>query len=222
MRKGAEVWRWARLAVLLAGALAGCSAKIPVYIDAGSQRSFAGYRTYGWANPPAEPRANQDETTVEVFGWTARNAVDAALQARGWLRDDRSPDLTIVLRTTVEETYSDTLGEYFRYRDAGGTQTLFAAFSLGYERADLIVEAYDRSGRQLLWRGRTVVAMDAPERSDRAATSLRTLLAAFPPADRPGAPAAAQTSMVAPHPFTSAPPHLSTSARILFSRPEPA
>ncbi len=214
--------RWAQLVgLLLPLALAGCSAKIPVQVDAASQRSLAGYRTYGWATPPAEPRAASEETRAEVFGWTARNAVDAALQAKGWIRDDRAPDVTIVLRTAVEETYTDTLGDYFRYRDAGGTQTLFAAFSLGYERADLVVEAYDRSGRLLLWRGRTMVAMDARQRTDRAAASLRALLAEFPPADRAQA-IAPQAGTDAPCRITSARPHLRTAARVSISHPEPA
>ena len=65
-------------------------------------------------------------------------------------------------------------------RDAGGTQPLFNAFSLGYEEATITVEAYDAATRVLLWRGRTAVAMDAPQRDTRAVHSIDELLKSFP------------------------------------------
>lgn len=171
-----------RLAPLLLVVLAACASKIPVHVDASSRATLAGYRTYAWMPVPAErkPSPRDTETEVEVFDWRVRGALDNALAAKGYLRTDASPDMLVLLRTTVAETNSETIGDYFRYRDAGGTQPLFNAFSLGYEEATIIVEAYDAGSRVLLWRGRTAVAMDAPHRDTRAVDSVNELLKTFP------------------------------------------
>ena len=169
-----------RLAPLLLVVLAACAPKIPVHVDAASRTTLAGYRTYAWMPAPPDPRARARETAVEVFDWRVRNTTENVLAAKGYLRTDASPDMLVLLRTTVAETNSETIGEYFHYRDAGGTQPLFNAFSLGYEEATITVEAYDAATRVLLWRGRTAVAMDAPQRDTRAVHSIDELLKSFP------------------------------------------
>jgi hypothetical protein len=169
-----------RLAPLLLAVLAACAAKIPVHVDASSRTTLAGYRTYAWLSASPEAKANDREPGVEVFAWSARSAVENALAARGYLRTDADPDLLVLLRTTVGERHSDTLGDFFRYREAGGTQPLFNAFSLGYEEATIVVEAFDAASRTSLWRGRTYVAMDAPHRDRRVVDSVDALLSTFP------------------------------------------
>jgi hypothetical protein len=169
-----------RLVPLLLVVLAACSAKIPVHVDASSRTTLAGYRTYAWMPAPPDPKARARETAVEVFDWRVRTTTENALAAKGYLRTDAAPDMLVLLRTTVAEMNADTIGDYFRYRDAGGTQPLFNAFSLGYEEATITIEAYDAASRVLLWRGRTAVAMDAPQRDTRAIASVTELLKTFP------------------------------------------
>lgn len=169
-----------RLAPLLLVVLAACAPKIPVHVDASSRTTLAGYRSYDWMPPPPDPKARHD-TTVEVFDWRVQTTVATALANKGYVRTDAAPDLLVMVRTTIAETNSETIGDYFRYRDAGGTQPLFSAFSLGYEEATISVEAYDAATRVLLWRGRTAVAMDSSHRDARAIDSINALLKAFPP-----------------------------------------
>jgi hypothetical protein len=169
-----------RLAPLLLVVLAACAPKIPVHVDASARTTLAGYRTYAWLPAPPDPKAGARDTAVEVFDWRVHTTTESALAAKGYLRTDAAPDLLVLVRATVDEQYSETLGEYFHYRDAGGTQPLFNAFSLGYEEATIRIEAYDAASRVLLWRGRTAVAMDAPHRDGRAVESVNALLKSFP------------------------------------------
>lgn len=160
--------------------LAACSSKIPVHVDAASRATLAGYRTYAWTVAPPDPRAAARDPALNVFDWRVQAAAENALAGKGYVRNDNAPDLLMRLITDVDEKHSETIGEYFHYRDAGGEQPLFSAFSLGYEEATITVEAYDAASRVLLWRGRTAVAMDAPHRDRRAVDSVGALLKTFP------------------------------------------
>ncbi|MFN8643224.1 MAG: DUF4136 domain-containing protein [Candidatus Binatia bacterium] len=172
--------RLAPLLPLLLVGLAACAPKIPVHVDASSRTTLAGYRTYAWMPPPAVERAERRDETVEVFDWRVHTTVASILSDKGYLRTDAGPDLLVLVRTVIAETNAETLGDYFRYRDAGGSQPLFSAYSLGYEEATITVEAYDAATRALLWRGRTAVSMDAAHRDQRAIDSVHALLTAFP------------------------------------------
>lgn len=167
--------------LLLLLPLAACSEKIPIHVQPNPLADFSTYRTYTWVAPPPTPAPEAVETAVDVFGWRVENAVDAALQGRGYIRDDRAPDLLVGLHATLEERYADTVGGYQHYRNAGGERPFFSAFAIGYEEATVIVEVYDASSKQLLWRGSTAVAMDAKRRADRAATGVAEMFKTFPP-----------------------------------------
>lgn len=167
-------------ALCLSLPLLACAPKIPVHVDGSSRPTLAGYRTYAWITPPPDRKSADREPQLEVFDWQVATTAQDALANKGYIRNDNVPDMLVTLRTEVDEKYSETLGEYFYYRDAGGTKPLFNAFSLGYEQATITVEAFDAASRALLWRGRTAVAMDAPHRDRRAVDSVLELLKSFP------------------------------------------
>ncbi|MBX3025064.1 DUF4136 domain-containing protein [bacterium] len=164
--------------------LLACAPKIPVHVDASSRQTLAGYRTYAWMTPPPDRKSADHEPQLQVFEWQVVTTAQNELARKGYIRSDSAPDLLVLLRTDVGEKYSDTIGDYFYYRDAGGTKPLFNAFSLGYEQATITFEAYDAASRTLLWRGRTAVAMDAPQRDRRAIDSVGELLKTFPSEQR--------------------------------------
>ncbi len=174
--------RWWRAAWLVPAllALAACAEKIPIHVQPNPLTDFSLYRTYAWAAPPPTPAPSSRETAVDILGWRVENAVDAALQGRGYLRDDRAPDLLVQVHARLEERYANSIGGYRRYRDAGGEQGLFSAYAIGYEEATVIVEVYDARSRQLVWRGTTAVAMDAKRRGDRAAAGVAEMFKSFP------------------------------------------
>jgi hypothetical protein len=160
--------------------LLGCTPKIPVHVDESSRQTLAGYRTYAWMAPPPDMKSAARDPVLQTFDWRTQGAAANALAGKGYIRNDNAPDMLVMVRVDVDERYSETIGDYFRYRDAGGQKPLFNAFSLGYEEATITVEAYDAASRILLWRGRTAVAMDAPHRDQRAVDSVSDLLKTFP------------------------------------------
>jgi hypothetical protein len=165
---------------LLSFVAAACAPKIPVHVDASSRSTLAGYRTYMWIAPPPDPKASKNDPALQVFDWRLLTTAQNALAGKGYIRNENAPDMLMMLRTDVAEKFSDTIGDYFYYRDAGGQKPLFNAFSLGYEQATITVEAYDAASRVLLWRGRTAVALDAPHRDRRAVDSIAELMKTFP------------------------------------------
>ncbi len=169
-----------RLVALLLLVLGACSSKIPVHVDQSSLADFSPYRTYAWLAAPPEPQPGETETPVELFGWRMRSAVESGMRGRGYALDGEAPDLLVTVRVTIEDRYTDSFSEYWRYSKIGGSQNLFSAFSLGYEEATLVVEAFDARTRQLVWRGHTAVSMDAEQRGDRAAASVTALMQTFP------------------------------------------
>ena len=159
--------------------IAGC-AKIPVHVDAASRQTLAGYRTYAWMAPPPDQKSAARDPVLQGFDWRTQGAAANALAGKGYIRNDNAPDMLVMVRVDVDDRYTETIGDYFHYRDAGGQEPLFNAFALGYEEATITIEAYDAASRLLLWRGRTAVAMDAPHRDQRAVDSVSDLLKTFP------------------------------------------
>lgn len=170
--------RLAAGAVLLL-ALVGCGPKYPVHIDPASRASLPGYTTYTWMEVPDPKTIDRDPALAEI-DQRAFAATELSLAGRGYVRSDGAPQFFVRVHTTIDEQYSDSLGKFFRYSDAGGTQPLFVAFSLGYEMAHVTIDAYDATTRLPLWSGRTAVAMDATRRDERVSASVKALLKTFP------------------------------------------
>jgi Domain of unknown function (DUF4136) len=155
--------------------LAACSAKGPPFKgERDPYASFAAYRTYAWLAPGREPDAN-------LFGVQAREAVNAQMLGKGYIKaDNQSPDLWVGTTVAVEEKFTDSIGKYQHYTQAGGEKSLFEAFSLGYEEATLQVEIYDARTQRRVWRGSTDVAMMAKQRTDRACAGVAEMFKTFP------------------------------------------
>lgn len=166
-------------AALMLFALGACGPKYPIHVDKASRPSLAGYTTYAWLELP-DPKTIDRDPALANIDRRAFAATEQSLAGKGYVRTDQAAQMFVRVHCTVDEIYSDTLGKYFTYSEAGGQQPLFNAFSLGYELANVTIEAYDASSRVLLWRGRTAVAMDAPRREDRVEASVTTLLKTFP------------------------------------------
>ncbi|MDX2166527.1 MAG: DUF4136 domain-containing protein [Deltaproteobacteria bacterium] len=142
-------------------------------VDPTKYVNFSAYRTYAWLPPTGGPDKN-------LFGERVRNEIETQLAGKGYIQTLDGPDLLVQTEVVVEERHTETLGDYSRYAEAGGTQNFFAAFSLGYEEAVLTVVFYDAATRQRVWRGATPVAMDAKHRTDRAAAGVVEMFKSFP------------------------------------------
>lgn len=153
--------------------LGGCSDKIPVEVERDPLTSFARFATYAWLPP---------ERGENVFDLPVHNAVDLQLAGKGYASayDAQQADLWVRATTVVEDAHADTLGEYLRYQEAGGTQPLSNAYAVGYEQARITVEVTARDTGQPVWRGVGVVAMDARHRDQRAVATVGQMFEQFP------------------------------------------
>ena len=161
--------------------LAGCSSKPPVHTERDPLADFARYRTYAWLAAPREPSPIDADPTRSGFAWRMRSALDSQLGRRGYVETDADgADLLVSVGVTIDEKHADTIRDYIRYRDAGGTQGLFSAYSLGYEETRLTVELFDAGTRQVVWRGIGALAMDAHDRGHQTDATVAQMFEAFP------------------------------------------
>ena len=153
--------------------LAGCADKIPVKVERDPLTSFSRFTSYTWLVP---------EKHEDVFDLAVHNAVDLQLAGKGYALayDPQQADLAVGATTVVEEKHAETIGDYVRYQEAGGTQPLGNAYAIGYEQAKITVEVFARDTGQPVWRGVGLIAMDAKGRAERAVAAVAEMFKQFP------------------------------------------
>jgi hypothetical protein len=131
----------ASLAVLIvsAGALAQ-----EVKTDYDHHANFSQYHTYYW---------EKIKTTDPLWQSRIQDAVDHALQARGWQRVDNNGDVAIMAVGSAHDqreyqTFYDGLGGW-RWGGFGETTTQVINYPVG----TLVLDLYDAHNKQLIWRG---------------------------------------------------------------------
>jgi len=173
-RRGSSLLTFAFCLLPFALALTACSAKPPpVKVEPTPNVSFASYRTYAWLPTAGGP-------DKDLFGERLQNEVEVQMAGKGYIITGDGPDLLLQTEVVVEERNAETIGDFVRYEEAGGTQNLYAAFAIGYERAVVSVNVYDTATRQRVWHGRTPVAMDAKHRTERGAAGVAEMFKVFP------------------------------------------
>lgn len=112
--------------------------------------NFSQFQTYSWAKIKTEDPL-----------WQSRiqDAVDKALQKKGWQRVDSGGQvaLTAVGATQNQQEYQtfyDNMGPGWRW---GGFGTTATTTTINYRVGTLVLDAYDTQTKQLIWRG---TAMD--------------------------------------------------------------
>lgn len=153
--------------------LAGCADKIPVKVERDPLTSFSRFTSYTWMAAPKHE---------DVFDMAVHNAVEVQMAGKGYVLayDPQQADLAIGTTTVVEEKHADTIGDYVRYQEAGGTQPLGNAYAIGYEQAKITIEVVARDTGQPVWRGVGVVAMDSKGRAERAVAAVNEMFKEFP------------------------------------------
>jgi hypothetical protein len=112
--------------------------------------NFAQYKTYSW-----EHVKTQDALDVDRI----KNAVNAALAAKGWTQVDSGGDVSIV---AVEITRNQqTLNTFYNGFGGGWGWRRFGGGGLGeattttetYKVGTVVVDLFDTKTKQLIWRG---------------------------------------------------------------------
>jgi|SRR5581483_1854204 len=145
-------------ALLLALSIALCA--LDVHTDYNHDVNFSQFHTYSWAkvktdDPLWQPRVQQ--------------AIDNALQGKGWQRVDSGGDVTVAAVGSVHnqreyQTFYDGMGGW-RWGGWGGTRTTTVQ---NYRVGTLLVDLYDTSTKQLIWRGNSSESLSGdPEKNEK-------------------------------------------------------
>ena len=130
--------------VLLAGKLSAGQVKT----DYDRNANFGQYKTYSW-----EQVKTQNPLDVDRI----KNAVNAALAAKGWTQVDSGGDVSVVAMEITHNqqtlnTFYDGFGGGWRWRGFGGMGEATTTTET-YQVGTLIVDLFDAKTKQLVWRG---------------------------------------------------------------------
>jgi hypothetical protein len=142
-----------RIAVALIGMMflfAGISAAQQVKTDYDRAADFAQYKTYSWEHV---------RTKDPLFVDRIKNAVDAALSARGWTQVESGGDVSIVAIQMT--TNQETLNTFYNGFGGGWGWRRFGGGGIGeatttaeiYKVGTLVIDLFDGKTKKLLWRG---------------------------------------------------------------------
>jgi Domain of unknown function (DUF4136) len=119
-----------------------------VKTDFDHQANFTKYKTYSW---------QEIKPTNSLWDARIKSAVDAQLAAKGWNQVDSGGDVAIVAIKTTQtqrtlQTFYDGMGGGWRWRGFGGMGEATTT-EQDYKEGTLVVDMYDASTKQLIWRG---------------------------------------------------------------------
>jgi hypothetical protein len=129
---------------------AGKSPVAEVKTDYDRGANFAQYKTYSW-----EQVKTKDPLDVDRI----KNAVNAALAAKGWTQVNSRGDVSIVAMEITRKkqslnTFYDGFGGGWGWRGFGGGGFGEATTTTEtYKVGSLVVDLFDTKTKQLLWRG---------------------------------------------------------------------
>jgi hypothetical protein len=149
-----------------------------VQTDLDHQANFSRYKTYSWQEVKASNSLWDDRI---------KDAVNAQLAAKGWTQVDNGADVAIVaIKTTPTEktlqTFYDGLGGGWRWRGFGGFGESTTT-EQDYKEGTLVVDMYDASTRQLIWRASAEdMLSDKAEKNEKNLDKgVATMFKSFPP-----------------------------------------
>jgi len=116
-----------------------------VKTDYDRSADFGQYKTYSW-----EKVQTKDPLLVERI----KNAVNAALAAKGWTQVDSDGDVSVVAMEITQNqqtlnTFYDGFGGGWRWGGFGNAMTTTENYKVG----TLVVDLFDAKTKNLIWRG---------------------------------------------------------------------
>jgi hypothetical protein len=124
---------------------AGTASAQQVKTDYDRSANFGQYKTYSW-----EQVKTKDALDVDRI----KNAVNAALAAKGWTKVDSSGDVSIVAMEIIRNqqtlnTFYDGFGGGWRWGGFGDATTTTETYKVG----TLVVDLFETKTKKLVWRG---------------------------------------------------------------------
>jgi hypothetical protein len=136
---------FASIGILL---LAATASMAQVKTDYDRTTDFSQYKTYSW-----EKVQTQDPLWVDRI----KEAVNAALTAKGWTQVSSGGNVAIVAIETTQNqqtlnTFYDGFGGGWRWRGFGGFGDATTTVDT-YKVGTLVVDLFDANSKKLIWRG---------------------------------------------------------------------
>ena len=130
-----------------------------VKTDYDHHADFTSYKTYRW---------ERVQTSNPLWQERIQDAVDKDLSSKGWTRTDSGGDVALVaVGATHDENEYQTFYDGmpgWRWRGFGDTATTTVST---YHIGTLVVDIYDNTNKQLLWRGSASDTLsDKPEKNE--------------------------------------------------------
>jgi hypothetical protein len=144
--------------VLLA-IFASLTAAQDVHTDYDKNVVFERFHTYSWGKV---------QTTNPLWVSRIQSAVDKSLGEKGWQKVESGGDVVVVAvggtkNAQEYQTFYDGMGGW-RWRGFGETTTTVETYKVG----TLVVDLYDGSNKQLVWRGTSSDTLsDNPEHNEK-------------------------------------------------------
>jgi len=147
-----------------------------VNMDFNDKINFSKYRTYYW---------QKIDMPDDIWKERAREAIDAALASKGWMRVDADGDVALVAmgatQTKTElETFYDGMGGWGWYGWGGGVAT---TVPVQHTEGTLIVDMFDAESKQLIWRASATdsVGKDPEHNVKKLNKAVEKMFKKFPP-----------------------------------------
>lgn len=168
----------------------GCSS-LEVNYDYDKEVDFSSYKTFAWVaqQTAAAGDAKQAQAQNQLFIKRLRSAANSQLEAKGYKINAEDPHFVIVHHTGVENKtqvtdwgYSYGPGYGRGYGGGWGGSNIDVST---YQEGMLILDFYDYSTKQLVWRGTATKALESNPNPEKAEAIVNEVVAKmlenFPP-----------------------------------------
>jgi hypothetical protein len=146
-----------------------------VKTDYDHNANFGQYKTYSW-----EKVQTRDPLMVDRI----KNAVNAALAAKGWTQVDSGADVSVVAMEITKNqqtlnTFYDGFGGGWRWGGFGDATTTTETYKVG----TLVVDLFDAKAKNLIWRGSSsdTLSNNADKNTKNLDKEVKKMFAHFPP-----------------------------------------
>jgi Domain of unknown function (DUF4136) len=159
-------------------ALTAASFAQQVKTDYDHNASFGNYKTFSW-----EKVQTRDPLLVDRI----KDAVNAALTAKGWTQVESGGDVSIVAMEITQNqqtlnTFYDGFGGGWRWRGFGGFGDATTTTET-YQVGTLVVDLFDAKTKNLVWRGSSsdTLSNNADKNTKNLNKGVQKMFAHFPP-----------------------------------------
>jgi hypothetical protein len=161
-----------------------------VNYDYDKEADFSSYKTYAWVaqRQAAAGNARQAQVQDQLFVKRLRSAANSQLEAKGYTINTEDPHFVVVHHLGIENKTQITdwgysYGPHYGGVYGGGWGSDVSVSN--YEEGTLILDFYDFSTKQLVWRGTATKALSSnpdPDKADAVVNEVvEKMLQNFPP-----------------------------------------